>query len=366
MFVQDGVLAPALAAADYSSSTFFEAEKATVFARGWHLVATRQQLAALGAYVSLDIAGLPILVRNEGGELCAFVNVCAHRQSTLERPGCGVRDALRCQYHGWEYDSSGRVSKLPDGRSFKGLKTANLRLRTLRVATLGPLVYVSLHEDDPDLREWLGDLGEELRQFYERPLRPLLVQVTEHDVNWKVIVENAVESYHVPMVHPTTFKYYREPELHDHRLDDTFTRYADLEPWSTSRSGRVLDAIARLLLKQRGGRRYVHAHRFPNQLYYFGDLYCDVSVVTPIGPSRSRHTAFGFLADDLRAASLLRPLQRLFGLAVRTQGRRLFAEDAGAWRAVQAGVSHATRTGVLSAREERVWAFQNWLVASMR
>jgi choline monooxygenase len=362
MFVHDGVLEPALEPGDYTSAQTFERECSTIFRRGWHLVACSDQLAAEGSYVSTDVAGLPLLIRHEAGTLHAFVNVCAHRHSLLESPGCGVRDALRCRYHGWEYDvDDGRLRKMPDGRSFKGLKAASLRLRKLRVERLGPLVFVGLDERDPPLREWLGPLAQELALFYERPLRMLYARSSEFDVNWKVIVENAVESYHVPMVHPETFRYYREPALHDHRLEANFTRYGDLEPWSKSTTGRVLSLFAKLAVKNSDGQRFRHAHAFPNQLYYYGDLFCDVSVVTPIAPRRARHSTFGFVADALHLRALTAPLQRIFGALVSKQGLRIFGEDGSAWSAVQAGVAHANGRGVLSAREERVWAFQRWV-----
>ncbi|MDB4986306.1 MAG: cbdA 2 [Myxococcaceae bacterium] len=358
-----GALEPALSPDDYRSLASLQREEKTVFASGWHLVASHAQLARDGAFVATDIAGLPILVRNEGGSLCAFVNVCAHRHSLLEPPGCGVRDALRCRYHGWEYDHEGRLSKLPDGASFKGFKATGARLKKLRVDSFGPLVYVALTADEPGLRAWLGPLADELSPFFERKLAPLFVRTSEHAVNWKLITENAVESYHVPMVHPETFRYYRDPALHDHRIEPTFTRYADLEPWSTSKTGRALEAMARVLLQTSDGQRFRHAHRFPNQLYYYGDLYCDVSVVTPLGPTRSRHTCFAFLPDGLRASRATRPIMKLFGSLMTRQSARIFGEDLSAWSAVQAGLAHAQTRGVLSAREERVWAFQRWVRA---
>jgi choline monooxygenase len=365
MFVHDRVLEPALDPADYLSAETFERERSVIFRRGWHLVACSDQLADEGAYVSTDVAGLPVLVRREADALHAFINVCAHRHSLLEAPGCGARERLRCRYHGWEYDLDGRLRKLPDGRSFKGLKAASLRLQTLRVDRFGPLVFIALDERDPPLRQWLGPLADELAPFYERPLRMLYARSSEFAVNWKVIVENAVESYHVPTVHPETFRYYRDPALHDHRLEANFTRYADLEPWSKSVSGRALALFAKLAVRASDGQRFRHTHGFPNQLYYYGDLFCDVSVVTPVAPQRARHTSFGFVADDLLLRPLTAPLQRVFGALMKKQGLRIFGEDGSAWSSVQAGVAHARGRGVLSAREERVWAFQRWVAAQL-
>ena len=212
-------------------------------------MATTFQLARRGDFVSTDVVGVPVLVRNTGDGLAAFVNVCLHRQSLLELPGTGNRDVLRCRYHGWEYDAGGELSKLPDGPSFKGFKVGGRRLCALRVETLGPLVFVSGAEDAPPLRDWLSPLDGDLARFYERPLVPIGVRVTEADVNWKIVAENAVESYHVPLVHPDTYHDYRSEALHDHTITEAFTRYADLEPMSTTRSGRMASLLARMLMK---------------------------------------------------------------------------------------------------------------------
>lgn len=362
MFVHDGMLEPALHAVDYESVDSFRTERDTAFRSGWHCVATTFQLSDHGAFVATDVAGLPVLVRHEDGQgLHAFVNVCAHRHSLLESPGCGVRDSLRCRYHGWEYDLDGKLNKLPDGRSFRGLKVANIGLRTLPVATFGPFVYVSLDESGSSLADWLGPVQGELEPFYTRALRPAWVRVSEHDVNWKVIVENAVESYHVPVVHPETFRYYRAPELHDHRIEQTFTRYGDLEPWSSSGTGRAFERLAKLVLPSGDGRRFRHAHRFPNQLFYYGDLFCDLSIVVPLGPKRSRHVSYGFVPDALRFGRTFVPLMRMLAKTLELQGSKIFREDLSVWDGVQAGLAHAQTRGVLSAREERVWAFQRWV-----
>ena len=378
MFAARGALAPALPPAAYGDPAFFAREAAGVFGVGvdgtrrflpgvamWHLVATTFQLARPGDFVATDVVGVPVLVRNVSEtatpRLAAFLNVCLHRQSVLELPGTGNRDALRCRYHGWEYAPDGELAKLPDGPSFRGFKVGGRRLCTLRVETLGPLVFVSGADDAPPLRDWLAPLAEDLARFYDRPLVPVGVRVTEADVNWKIVVENAVESYHVPLVHPGTYRDYRSETLHDHRITDSSTRYADLEPMSTTRSGRAASLLARVLMKAPDQARFRHAHLFPNLLFYFGELYCDVAVVTPLSPTRMRHTAFGFAPDGLRAPRLMAPLRDLWGKTIWWYGSKIFKEDGAAWRGVQAGVRAAEVAGVLSAREERVAAFQRYI-----
>jgi choline monooxygenase len=361
MFVNDHALTPQLTPEHFRSEAVLREEKQRLFSTGWHLVASKEQLARPGDYAAFDLFGVPVIVRNEAGALVGFHNICVHRHSLLEREGCGHRSTFRCQYHGWGYGADGRVTHMPDGPSFKGFKLQARKLTPVRVEALGPLVYVSVELEGPSLMEWLGPLGDELRPWFERRLRAVWVRQTRAQANWKVLVENAVESYHVPLVHPKTYAYYRPSEFHDHRIEPTFTRYADLEPWNTSAQGRVLSALARVMLGQHSEKRFSHAHRFPNQLYYFGDLVCDASVVMPVSATESLHTSYLFVPDALWLGPALKPLQRAWEVALARQTRKIFAEDAGLWASVQKGLQTATGGGVLSVREERVWAFQRYV-----
>ena len=286
--------------------------------------------------------------------LRGFVNSCLHRGSTIVT-GCGNQERLACRYHGWEYDDGGSVKKLPDGRSFKGLNIKDERLCEVRVVTLGPLVFVG--SGSADLTEMFGPLLPELQRFYARPLVEIGRQTIEQDVNWKIAVENAVESYHVPVVHPKTFRDYRDEALHKHTLDPCGTVYADLEPLSSTPSGKAAGALALLLRANNTGRRFTHAHVFPNVLFFYGDLYCDVSVVTPVSPTKLRHSVYSFAPDDLRSRRVLPLVRDLWARVAVRLGKRIFSEDLSIWQGAQAGVRAATRSATLSCREERVFAF---------
>lgn len=363
MFSQPGAVTSPLDASAYVDPAFFERERA-VFRAGWQLVASTHQLERTGDFVSTFIGDVPVLVRNDEGTLRAWVNVCPHRGSLLESPGCGHRETLRCQYHGWAFGSDGRLSRLPDGASFKGFKAAGVGLTPVRVETLGALVFARL-DDGGSLADQLGGLAPELQAHYGRPLRPLRRTDTVVDVNWKVIVDNAVESYHVPIVHPETFERYRAPELHGHVLAPTYTRYLDLEPWSTTRQGTALGLFARLLLRERTDQRNTHAHLFPNLLFYYGDLYCDAVTLTPLGPRQTRISAWMFTPAGLRSRAL-EPLSQAWRLFIDRTIDRIAGEDRNLWPAVQRGLdTKPSRRATLGAREERVTAFHRWLVNAL-
>ncbi|MBM4279250.1 MAG: Rieske 2Fe-2S domain-containing protein [Deltaproteobacteria bacterium] len=358
MFSARGALEHLLRPADYTAAAARARDLAWL--RGhWHLHALACDLQRDGDQVADEVAGVPVVVRNDGGRLVGFVNVCPHRHSLLVGPGATHAATLRCMVHGWTFDDAGALCRLPDGPSFVGLDGSAVRLRRVAVERCGALVFVNLNVDAPPFVDGVPDGGAELRARFGAH-RPVDRWTTSHAVDWKVIVENAVESYHVPLVHPATFRAFRPPELHDHRLWPGGTRYADRKPWGREPMGLA----ARLLGALFGAgavSRFVHTHYFPTTMTYANELVSTAFAVMPRADGTSRVTVASFLPDAL-SSSLLRPLQWAFGRVFSQLGRRIVAEDMRLWPHVQRGLQSSEHAGVLGAREERVHAFQHFVV----
>jgi len=362
MFLSDRAHQHVLAPRDYSAPESFEAEQQGIFRRSWVCVAAREQLAEPGQQLGIDVGGVPVVVRNDGGTIRAFRNVCAHRHSLVARPGFTCRPTLQCQYHGWEYDTEGRLSKLPDGPSFKGWKAAGARLEPLRCETAWNLVFVNATPGDTTLRGDMGALAPELDRHFEG-LALHWIQLTEHDVNWKVIVENAVEGYHVPMVHPETFVTYGEERFHHHVIAPEYTQFHDLASQRSDRD-RVIDG---LLFRSQRLWTYSHTLAYPNHMLSWAGFYREWVVVEPLGPRRSRRIGYGFFPQDLTVSGRLGLPLRLavkeIARRTRKMADRILDEDSSLWESVQRGTEASSFAGVISAREERVAAFQRWVVA---
>jgi choline monooxygenase len=194
--------AHALAAEFYTAPGTLEHERRAIFARHWQLVAHVSQLAASGDHVVAELAGVPILVvRGEDGELRAMHNVCRHRAGPLALcDGRGAK-ALRCRYHGWTYSLAGRLRSAPEMAGAEDFDLASIALQPAAVSTWRGLVFAAL---DPaasletlmqGVEERLGtrdfsDYRFERRVSYEVPC------------NWKVYIDNYLEGYHVPHIHP--------------------------------------------------------------------------------------------------------------------------------------------------------------------
>ena len=177
-------------------------DRRAVFARSWQLVAHAAQLADAGDHVVAEIAGVPLVIlRGDDGELRALHNVCRHRAGPLA--SCDGRGAkrLRCQYHGWTYALDGRLLSAPEMGDAQDFAIDAIRLPQARVAQWRGLVFAALDGatsfadvvDGIDAR--VGAAAMHGFAFARRVAYDI-------DCDWKVYVDNYLEGYHVPHIHP--------------------------------------------------------------------------------------------------------------------------------------------------------------------
>src|SRR5262245_12340443 len=101
MFVHKHQLEYLLSPSHYTSPENTQQEIERLFQPGWHAVALTTELPNSGDFITLDLLGEPLQVRNFEGEYHTFLNVCAHRHCRLTDETCGNSPTLRCRYHGW-------------------------------------------------------------------------------------------------------------------------------------------------------------------------------------------------------------------------------------------------------------------------
>ncbi len=195
-------LAHALAPHLYTDAAAFAHEQRRIMAPAWHLVAHAEELRHGGDFISTMVAGVPLLVlRHPDGGLRALHNVCRHRGGPLVRgSGNGLRN-LRCLYHGWTYDLAGALKAVPAMEAACDFEPSGIALPRAEVVEWQGLVFASLGGGAPfdSLVEGVAAAIAPTRldalAFHAR-------RIYEVDCNWKVYIDNYLEGYHVPLVHP--------------------------------------------------------------------------------------------------------------------------------------------------------------------
>lgn len=341
----------------YTSEEQYRAELRHLFLPVWHPLAAKAELARPGDFLTFDLLETPILLRNFDGQLRAFLNVCPHRHSKLTEKPRGNSERLRCQYHGWEFDADGRTGKIPDAKAFRPWDRENSCLRPFRVDTCGDLVFVNLSDNGVSLREWLGPVWDHW-QGYSGAYRHSQTWEKDFPCNWKVVLENSLESYHIPEVHPKTFKEFPEDTNAWHELTETFTSFKTIPP--SDFTGRMTDWIVRRLgrpVTHEYWHRVLHPHATGSSLDVFRMMQC----VFPTGPTTCRYRCIFFTLRGTRRGPVAWGLYRFLRWLSTKIAHQVFEEDASIYSGVQKGVAASPHPGVLGTREERIYYFQKYV-----
>ena len=188
----------------YTCPKQLEVELERVFKRGWLVACTAAAVVQNGSVAVLKEQGVDVLVtRDLGGQLRAFHNRCVHRGSRLVSD-CGHRTVLSCGYHGWRYGLDGVLVSSPDADGFGSIDVSRMRLAAVRVAEVAGLVWVCGDPETPDLAEYMSGISPELAPYGLEQMAPIQERVFSIPVNWKTMLENAFDYYHVAQVHRRT------------------------------------------------------------------------------------------------------------------------------------------------------------------
>ena len=188
----------------YTSTAYMEAEWANVWRRSWLLAGLASDVNNPGDYFVFDMDREQILVtKTEQGEVQGFYNVCQHRGNTLVSHQRGHANSFRCAYHAWTYELNGRLKSVHYEERFEqGVDCEARSLKAVRTEIWDGFVFVCLADDAPPLLDFLGPLVEQLAPFKFANMTLVEDQTVTHRCNWKAVVDNFSELYHVDFLHP--------------------------------------------------------------------------------------------------------------------------------------------------------------------
>jgi phenylpropionate dioxygenase-like ring-hydroxylating dioxygenase large terminal subunit len=276
----------------YTEPAVLALEKERIFRRTWQLVGTlsqscgevngkKQTIADPESFFTFDLAGEPIVVvRDSTGTLRAFSNVCRHRAGPIAE-GAGCRKIFNCAYHGWTYTLDGRLIGTPEVDGMEFFDRSMLGMVPLRCETWEQFIFVNFAAGGPSLTEYLGNIPELAREVSFDGLA--LVERRDYIVNcnWKVYVDNYLEGYHIPIVHPGLMK---EIDYPRYRCETFRYHSQQLGPVKEVKCG---DSHERVYLPGAGRQEALYFWVFPNMMLNIYPDNVSMNLIVPLAHDKT-------------------------------------------------------------------------------
>ena len=223
----------------YRSEEVLALEQQEIFAKEWLCLGRTADIAKPGDYLTFAIGDQPVVAfRTADGSIKTHANVCLHRMMRL-LDACGNAKRIVCPYHAWTYDIDGRLIGAPHmGRSHNDptgpFKPRAHKLPEIRTEIWQGWIYVTLNPDAPNVADMLAPLGKVTDRYAQEHYIPVARYDYVWNTNWKLLTENFMESYHLPVAHKATVGAWFPVETNgfpaerfDHFTYQTFTKNAD-------------------------------------------------------------------------------------------------------------------------------------------
>ncbi len=198
--------ATAMPPAVYTSQSLAELEQKNLFETQWLCAGLAREVSEPGDYLTFHIGRQPIvIVRQADQSLAAFANVCRHRMmQLLEGRGSCSGNRIRCPYHAWTYAVNGRLIGAPEMDKRPGFDKSRFSLIDVRLEVWEGWIYVTLNPDLDSVTSLLATLQPKVSQYRLSEYIPIAHKDHVWDTNWKLLTENFMEGYHLPVAHKAT------------------------------------------------------------------------------------------------------------------------------------------------------------------
>lgn len=265
----------------YTDQAVFADEKEKIFSRTWQVVGHASQVANAGDYFTAELVGEPLVfVRGPDGRLRGFYNVCRHRAGPPAE-GCGSRKLLRCGYHGWTYGLDGALISATEIEGVEGFCPEDFALVPVRTEEWFNLIFANLDTEARPLHESLGELAQQAEKFPFREMKLFERRTYDMKCNWKTYVDNYLEGYHLPSVHPGLN---RELDYNAYVVE-SYARH--VKQFSPIRGAQPGDTTPRRYQEAREDLTTDYFWIFPNWMLNCYPDNVSVNIVVPVEPERS-------------------------------------------------------------------------------
>ena len=186
-------------------------EMTHIFSKCWIYVGHGSELKKPGDFQTRRVAGRPVIfARDQKGEVRCFFNTCRHRGAIVCADRSGNARRFMCVYHGWIYGNDGALARVPGEDAYtEAFDKSTLGLKgPAKFENYRDFWFLNLDPNAVSLREYLGKTTEYIDLVVDQSpsgKMEILPGTQEYDVNanWKLMVENSVDDYHLPSTHST-------------------------------------------------------------------------------------------------------------------------------------------------------------------
>ena len=202
----------------YRSPEVFALEKEKIFSKCWLYLGHDSELSKNNDYLTRRVGGrVLIFARGRDAKVGAFYNACTHRGTKVVRETSGNRKTFACDYHGWVFNTSGKLLSTSSEHGYKDDLNADGRLDLNRVARLEDyrgFYFVNYNPKAISLYDYLDGARVALDNLCDQTETRLVVIPGEHAystrANYKLLVENSYDGYHLPVVHASYMDFLRD------------------------------------------------------------------------------------------------------------------------------------------------------------
>jgi phenylpropionate dioxygenase-like ring-hydroxylating dioxygenase large terminal subunit len=344
----------------YCSEDFLELEREQLFRRKWICLGREEEIPEVGDYFATDLVAEPvILVRTAVNTVKALSNVCRHRAMPLLQ-GAGNASRLTCPYHAWTYDLHGQLQRAPGVDDHHADFIRDCKLPQFKCETWHGFIFVNLDADAESFTASVTarELEPMVKNMHIEDMRLIYSDTQEWDANWKCLVENFLEGYHLSSVHRKTLHPYTPTRLSRHfdAGDDYFGFYSYYPDDAPSRGGAHPDVTAE------EKKRSLMLGIAPGSVFGVSGFKVTYNLIQPVSATRLR-TKIGMIGIPPQSEEEERAAQAGRDLFTRT-----FAEDKIQLANVMRGLqSRAYAPSVLAIPDYEgvIWDFYNYMARNI-
>ena len=295
----------------FSNPTIHALDLEAIYKSSWQVVCAEASVREPGSTFTSQLGGTPVvIVRDGGGDLRGFVNVCRHRGYPVALQDGSVT-RLTCRYHGWTYALDGSLLTAPEASPKEAASFACLSLLPVRAVEWRGCVFAHLDPDAPPLTDAFGDLDAIAGDCDFDLSGHTWIRRLDLDIptDWKLVYDNVVECYHCPSMHARTLNTLYEAG-----------GFSDVD-WH----GRIRKVEARM---KNSGRLHHTIQLFPGTYLVMDPSIGIVGRFFPTGPGRTK-LEFHFLQPPDASSTESEHFAEMWCRTMQEDGEILAAQAAG-------------------------------------